>query len=484
MLSTCFNRFLRDESGAYAVWSLLWFSLYVAMGGLAVDMTDAYRNQTLLQATADASALAGVMSLPNEADAVTMALAYSSSNMDPAINGNGNVLLAPDVIVGNWNFDTRKFSTGGGSPATVDAVFVTTRRSNANDNALATNFLRIMNLWGIPGDVWNINTEAIAVKYHPGCLRGGFVAANKVDITSGNYFYNDICVHGQNMIPDSGPDLSIDLNNGNKYQRRACKDGEPRPCGVQVSTPDYDFINDRPNLYDKNEGLAESLTEGDVYPTDALKNGVQKIIDGLTDPESGHMPEYITETNVDGSPIITPIDNNYPGTGDQSYVAGNVYVATCKSNKPLSLPTGQTIRDVVIISECAIKASSGLILENVVLASTSVGNGKDPLAAKAVNLAAAARLGAETFCTDGDGGVELYTLASAQVAGQLGVNGLRAVVGGDFQVAAQSNFLGVSVQAGNDIRFPAAGSKGGTFGLCLNGTIPPGKFAWQYRLVY
>ena len=46
MLSTRFHKFLRDESGGYTIWSLIWFSLYVAMGGLAVDMTDAYRNQT------------------------------------------------------------------------------------------------------------------------------------------------------------------------------------------------------------------------------------------------------------------------------------------------------------------------------------------------------------------------------------------------------------------------------------------------------
>jgi Flp pilus assembly protein TadG len=59
VLHTSFRSFLRDESGSYTIWSLIWFSLYVAIGGLAVDMTDAYRNQTLLQSTADASALAG-----------------------------------------------------------------------------------------------------------------------------------------------------------------------------------------------------------------------------------------------------------------------------------------------------------------------------------------------------------------------------------------------------------------------------------------
>jgi len=110
VLSTSFRKFLGDESGGYTIWSLIWFSLYVAIGGLAVDMTDAYRNQTMLQSTADASALAAVMSLPDQADAVAQAVAYSSDNMIPAINGT--VLRASEVFFGNWDFDTRTFTPG------------------------------------------------------------------------------------------------------------------------------------------------------------------------------------------------------------------------------------------------------------------------------------------------------------------------------------------------------------------------------------
>ena len=131
MLGTSFNRFLRDESGGYTIWSLIWFSLYVAMGGLAVDMTDAYRNQTLLQSTADASSLAGVMSLPDQGDAVVQAILYSADNMNPAINGQ--VLMGAEVILGNWEFDTRTFTPGTTAP---DAVRVITRRDEANSNPL------------------------------------------------------------------------------------------------------------------------------------------------------------------------------------------------------------------------------------------------------------------------------------------------------------------------------------------------------------
>jgi hypothetical protein len=479
MLITSFRKFLGDESGAYTIWSLIWFSLYVGIGGLAVDMTDAYRNQTLLQSTADASALAGVMSLPDQDDALAQALSYATDNMNPAINGI--VLRGSEVVFGNWDSDARIFTPSTTAP---DAVHVITRRADANANPVATNFLRILSLWGIPFDRWNIATEAIAVDYVADCREGGFVAGNRVRFTNGNDFINDICVHGQNMTKDPGHDYAIEMANDNTFQRRACNEREEGPCGVQVSMPHYEYMDGSPKLIEKNDGLEEAMVEGDVYPVDALKDGVKNIINGLTDFSSGHVPVYIDPALAYGdSVVVVPIDENYPGTGDESYVAGRVYVATCKSSKALKLPTDVTISNVVIIANCPIQASNGLILENVVIASTAKGKGKDPLAMSAVNLASAARLGATDFCDFGIGGVEVYALASAQVAAKLGMNGLRAVVGGDFQFAAQGNALGVSVQAGNDIIFPAAGSKGSTYGLCPLGTLQPGGYASQYRLV-
>ena len=471
-----FNRFLRDESGGYTIWSLIWFSLYVAMGGLAVDVTDAYRNQTMLQSTADASSLAAVMSLPDQTDALAQALTYATDNMNPAINGN--VLDADEVFFGNWDFDTKTWTRNG---APLNAVRVITRRDDENNNALATNFLRILGLWGLPLDSWNISVEAVAVEFVPNCRKGGFVAANKVDVTSGNYFFNDICVHGQNMTEDSGPDFAIDLNTGNRFQRRTCNPGEYGPCGVQVSMPKYEYMNDRPNLYEKNEDLTYAMKVGDVIPSDALDDGVKNIIDGLTDPESGHMPEYIDTEANDGQFIYSPPEGEkFAGP----YDPGIIYDVKCSSDKKtLRLPTDEPISNVVIITNCKIGASEGLILEGVILASTALGNGNDPLDNKAIDFASAARFGATDFCTTGKGGVELYTLASVKLAGKPSMNGLRAVVGGDFQFPAQGTALGVSIQAGNDIIFTAAGSKGGEFGLCLEGTLPPGKFVPQYRLV-
>ena len=63
------QEFLNDEHGAGTIMGLLWFILLVGITGLAVDVTDGFRSRTMLQATADASALAAVIDLPDEAAA-------------------------------------------------------------------------------------------------------------------------------------------------------------------------------------------------------------------------------------------------------------------------------------------------------------------------------------------------------------------------------------------------------------------------------
>ena len=462
MLGKRFDRFLRDESGAYTIWSLIWFSLYVAMGGLAVDMTDAYRNQTLLQSTADASALAGVMSLPDQDDAVVQALIYSSDNMDPAINGN--VLDEAEVFLGNWDFDDQIFTAGDGAP---DAVRVITRRDESNNNPLATNFLRILSLWGIPIDSWNISVEAVATKYVPSCLTdNGLIAYNKVDVTSNNGF-TEICIHGQNVTVDPGHDYAIDIGNNNTFDST-----------VQVSMPDLADLNGKPNVCTNNYGLCDPgvLVAGDLWPKDI--DNLDAIIAGLQNADPDYVLGAVFETHaITGaslSPTVLTVNENFEGP----YLPYHIYDVNCANdNKALNLPTGVLIENVVIVADCKIKASSGVMLAGVVLASSAVGNGQDPLNQNSIDLASGAQIGTSDFCDDNSGQVHIYAAASVHVAAGPTVYGLRVVVGGNFQLTANNDVNGISVQAGNNITATANGE----FGFC--GGVFAGPFAWHYRLV-
>ncbi len=470
MLSKSFHKFLRDESGGYTIWSLIWFSLYVAMGGLAVDMTDAYRNQTLLQSTADASALAAVMSLPDQDDGLAQALVYAADNMNPAINGF--VLDADEVIFGNWNFAARTFTPSTTSP---NAVRVITRRDDANNNPLATNFLRILGLWGLPMDRWNISVEAVAVRYVPTCIRDGLVAANRVHTNGNNNYINEICIHGQNMVTDSGQDYAIELNNGNDF--------EP---GVQVSMPDLERMPMRNGTCENNPGLcADSvLFEGDVWPKDvefldAMMQGMQS--------GTAYMPDYMYITVAYGiyvldgnsNPMVNyeEITNAEKYTGD--YLPNTIYNMKCTSgNKTVTLPTDTVISNVVIVADCNITSSNGLHLENVVLASSYAGNGPNGLAQSAITLASGTYLGNGDYCTKG-GGVQIYSASSVHVAAQGEYFGLQIIAAYDVQFTARNvGVHGINVQAGHDIKL----TSNNNFGLCPNSGN--NRFAPHFRLVH
>lgn len=459
MLSRSILSFIRDETGGYTVWSLIWFSLYVAMGGLAVDVTDAYRTRTQLQATADAAALAGVMSLPDTADAVSQAVAYAEGNM--AVSVNGHVVRPAEVYTGNWDKNTEQFTIDG-SP--LNAVRVVARRADTNSNPLATNFLRILSIWGLPFDRWNINVDAVAIQFVPECLtRNGLVANNQVDVTSGGTF-NDICIHGQNEIRDPGHDYAVDLNNGNTY-------GED----VQVSMSDLNGLNGKTNLCDQNPGLCDpgTLKEGDMWATDT--DYVNEIIAGLTEPDSTYMPDYMFDLTGASPEVMSGdgYDENYAGP----FLPYHVYDINCSSpNKIFSLPD-VVLDKVVIVADCQIHSSSNGVMISGVLATSAVGNGTKPLDQNSIDFASGWTFGSVDFCTGGPG-VAIYTSASASIVADTTVYGMRAVVGGNFNLTADGDIAGISVEAADSISATANGD----YTFC-GGTFDDENYAWHYRLV-
>ncbi len=72
------SMFLADQRGGGTIMGLLWFMLLVGITGMAVDTTNGFRSRTMLQATADAAALAAAIELPDQAAAVATAVAYAA----------------------------------------------------------------------------------------------------------------------------------------------------------------------------------------------------------------------------------------------------------------------------------------------------------------------------------------------------------------------------------------------------------------------
>jgi len=440
VLNSELHRFLHDEQGSYTVWSLVWFVVYLGIGGLAVDISDAYRNQSLLQATADAAALAGAMSLPDADAAVEQALAYAADNMDPA--DHGEVLKNAEIVVGTWDKTTETFGSGGPEP---NAVRVTTRRAAQNGNPVAMNFLRGLSLFGARTQ-WDVATEAVAIRYVPECINDGLIALNRVDTQSNNSYYDNICVHGQNG--------GVALRQDNYF--------EP---GAQVSMGDLGDLF-TPNT-GGNDGLEEALVEGDVWPRDIAALDV--ILETLSNLDSAYSPvhDYMYRTDAGGNRVYP--DKVSASQLPETVAPYTVYDIDC--NGQLNLPGGTTMSNVVIIADCRIHSAADLTLRDVALFSTYSGNG-----GTAINMASGTTLGAADNCA-AQGGVELYAYGDIHIAAQGDWNGLRIVSAGDVVFTARNvGVHGMSVQAMN-IEF----TSNNEFGLC-SGNVP-GPFVRHYRLV-
>src|SRR3546814_1926482 len=145
----------RDRSGAFAPISALVLTVIIGFGALTIDMGYNYVMRNRLQVTADAAALAGASQLeflPDQSTIVPEARNYADRNM--SIAAYGEVLAAQDVVVGNWEPDTRTF-TAGLDP--LNAVMTTTRQQEASGNAVPAF------LGGIAGfSSYDANASAIA----------------------------------------------------------------------------------------------------------------------------------------------------------------------------------------------------------------------------------------------------------------------------------------------------------------------------------
>jgi hypothetical protein len=208
---------------------------------------------------------------------------------------------------------------------------------------------------------------------------------------------------------------------------------------------------------------------------------IDGIITGLNSADPNYVMDALYQTDEATLQIINPavvtIDQNYVGPYDPY----TVYIGACANdNNLLSLPAGVQIDRVVIVTNCKIKGGAGIQLSNAILATSSKGNGANPLDQQSIDFPSDLQIGSYAeFCDGGGGGqVHMYSAASAKVAAGPSVYGLRAVVAGDFEFSANNSVYGISVEAGGNIFATANGE----FTYCDGGVIDA-PIAFRYRLV-
>ncbi len=410
--------FLQDDSGAMTIWALFWFILFVGLLGLAVDTTNGFRVQTMMQATADAAAHGAALDLPDDIAAMGTALEYADKNM-PA-GAYGNVLALGDVEVGTWDIATRTFTSG---TLPYNGVRVTLRSTSATGNPVPVNFLRIIGLME-----WNITVRAIAAHDPPdNCLLNGFVSRRKVFSGSENDYVDDLCIHGQ---------TGVKVGSTNYFED-----------GVQVSMIDYADLEES----QENDGLHPgpggdppgALLERDFDPP--LVDMVPTIVAGL---KTGDVvpPGFITE-----GPVFV---QNLP-SNPEPYT---LYIV----EEVVDFGSNVAISNIAVVSDQEIKTGSNVSLSNVFLASLDK-----------ITLGSENQIGASDYCDSGEGEVHIFAQGEYSAGSQSSYSGVQVVGAGIVKLGSELHSLkGIAVQAGDDLFWGSAELFGGCGAPTL--FLPPG----------
>lgn len=524
MLRSKFHSFLADEGGAGTIWALMWLVLLFGIGGLAVDVTDVFRAKTMLQATADAAALAGTIELPRKQSENIQQSIVASVNMaykNMHLGDYGTVLMPGEVAVGDWDAVNKRIKPWEGKFPT--AVMVTTRRDEINENEVGLNFLRILGAVGIEFNHWNVYAQAAAEWFVPECLtHSGMIARGPVDYQSKNKFSGEFCIHSEEYVK---------VSNDNQYGGLVTVSVNPKGdliFGSQTAeeAPEKFSTNTYPTVIDPDTGAPMTLDKmyAEMYLDPKMVDQVDELIATFLDPSlddedqmTDIIPEYLRTDALGGdiTPVIVEVakkDFNVSGKTNVGVKNGWQYKAPAFANagalphqrKIYHITTGCedgasgnntiTIGDnaataanplilthIAIVTNCKIDFTGNVWLADVALLSSYTDGNLDHVN---INFAGDDILGLPDACADGGGLfiVSTQSVKSPSSGGGLTLHGVQIVAAGDIEIAAKPQGInGIHFQAGGNISVTSQSDLGG-FGC--QGGFRPLITANYFRLVY
>ncbi len=414
------TEFAKSEDGAMTATGLFLFLTALVFGGLALDVTYAYKSRTELQVAADTAAHAAIFTreLGTLAEARTKAIEVAEETLITA--WYGETLKPEDIQFGTWDRDAEMFTIDSNEK---NAVMVNTARLTSRGNSVPSFLLNLIGM-----ESWDVETGAVFEAYVPTCLREGFVAESVVDMQSNNNFTNGFCIHSN---------THVEFNSDNSFADNTV-----------VSMPDKGQVVVPNNGWESNNGLQEALRDG--YYRLRIINRLEDIIDGLFDMDDNYIPDYITGA----MPVSLPSKM----VDATDFLPGRVHTYLCAGNQKLSIGQGSTLTDVVLLTNCQVSFGSNVTLENVVVATRNTSD-------NSVTAAAGLQIGRDDGCAV-DGGSQILTMGGFNVPADLKAYGGQIIAMKDINFAANANGIeGASFISGGRID----GASNTTMGFCGSG---------------
>ncbi len=449
------SRFAASEDGGMTAAGLIFTVMFLAVGGLAVDVSNAVSQRTHLQATADSVAHTAlyVRNLTLNAtpeDAKAAALALGDENMPQS--RFGNVLTATDIEFGVWDRASRSFTP---DPASRSAVRVLTHRTEDDGNEVGTYLLKFAGF-----DAFDVRAVSVFETYTPDCLREGFVAEDMVDIQSNNRYVDGFCIHSNDRVS---------INSNNYF--------EP---GTVVSMPDSDNLDIPRSGFATNEGLREALRYGAMQirlinalrevPSSPFASGSQAMWQYIQLAARNGQLDYVTApprriTIVNGQPAPSSAGSDTVEANRDLMDRNDVLALRSRavnyvycSSSSMQLRIQQALTNVLMITNCQVSFGSGGALENGLIATLHTGS-------SSISGSSSTRIGAIDNCAPG-GGAQLVSLGGMNFASGVSIHGGQLIALKEISFAANGDGLrGTSIISGDTV----SGTSNMEMGLCGTG---------------
>lgn len=396
---------MRNEEGAVIVFFAFCLPVFLLLLALVIDFGLARLTGNRLQITADAAALAGVSQLPEDDDIIAEALKYSRKNYADE-NGKA-VLISADVVSGNW--DGAIFVAG---EIPKNAVQVTTRRSNANNNPLATIFARIANI-----DEFQITRRAVARADSTDgpCRAGGFFSDTNIYSGSNNEYVANFCLYGKDGVK-IGSDTVF---------------GEGSVIGMN-DTSDFEQGGN-------NAGTSEALQVMDKELV--LTSMTADVISDMRNGALTKLPDFIDK----GPVYLEKIED------DTSLTSGTLYIV----DDVADFGSDKTIADIAVVAKKEIKIGSNSRVSNVVFATPDkILTGSDVV------------FGADGYCAVSSYNTYMFSRSNIEFGSNTALRGVQMSAGDQLKLGSDVKaLLNVYGEADGDIDYGSAEN----MGACDNG---------------
>lgn len=478
---------LSQEDGSISAYALVALAVFCMFLGLAIDVTNVHRQKEFISVAADAAAHAGVVALAEKKlplDIRTAALAAAETNAPAGLIGKTN-LGASDVELVRFDPKTRTIIAGE-----ANAVKVTLHRDSSVGNPVSTSLLRFAGV-----KKFEFSVTSVAYYGKPGNCNSsdGIYAKGRVTLTSGNTIGGSYCVHSQEEVwmPQTnyfqeGAGLSMpnladcgtkcfDAANPGVENAKFEMNLNMMPVADHIALVRAAMLASTSDL--KSQFFADKTLAADRKPlVDAriMNNGAAaKLVKGsvvsLTAAQYNDLM-VLTKGNLPTG-LVYNVDCRDRGNGPATWIS--IGGSLDRKDPTLTTSTAETVREVVLITDCGFDVGSNARIDATLAISTRVST------SSVLKAASGAIVGDPLRNCDVSRKVYIMTMSGISVSSDFTASNVALIVNGDIHVAASSSsstveHKGTSFHAEGEVQIPA----NHTFNGCLedySGLIPGNK---------